>query len=250
MSDRPIVLVTGGSRGIGAATARLAAGRGFDVAVNYQANEAAARAVAEACRTAGARAEIVQGDMAREADVVRMFETVDARLGRLTHLVNNAGIVGRGGRRDDADTAMIRAVVDINVTGAILVAREAVRRISTRRGGRGGAIVNISSVAADLGAPGEYVWYAATKGAIESLTRGLAKELSGDGIRVNAVAPGLIDTEIHAAGGEPGRVERLRPQLPFGRPGTAEEIAEAVLFLLSEASAYTSGAVLRVAGAR
>jgi NAD(P)-dependent dehydrogenase (short-subunit alcohol dehydrogenase family) len=250
MSDRPIVLVTGGSRGIGAATAILAAQRGYDVAINYQGNEAAARAVAEACRSAGARAEIVQGDMADEADVEGVFDAVDDRLGRLSHLVNNAGIVGRGGRLDDADPAMIGEVVDLNVTGAILAARQAIRRLSPRHGGRGGSIVNISSVAADLGAPGEYVWYAASKGAIDSLTRGLARELAREDIRVNAVAPGLIDTEIHASGGEPGRVARLQAQLPSGRAGTAQEVAETVLFLMSDAASYVSGAILRVGGAR
>jgi NAD(P)-dependent dehydrogenase (short-subunit alcohol dehydrogenase family) len=250
MSERPILLVTGASRGIGAATAILAAERGYDVAINYQANEAAARAVADTCRAAGARAEIVQGDMAVEADIHRVFETVDGRLGRLTHLVNNAGIVGRGGRVDDADPAMIRAVIDLNVTGAILVARQAVRRMSPRHGGRGGAIVNISSAAATLGAPGEYVWYAASKGAIDSLTYGLSRELAREDIRVNAVAPGLIATEIHAAGGEPGRVERLAPQLPTGRAGTVDEVAETVLFLLSEAASYVSGTIVRVSGAR
>src|SRR5829696_907247 len=247
MSERPIVLITGGSRGIGAATAMLAAQRGYDVAVNYQANEAAARNVADTCRAAGARAEIVQGDMAVEADIDRVFETVDGRLGRLTHLVNNAGVVGRGGR---VDAAMIRAVVDLNVTGAILVARQAVLRMSPRHGGRGGAIVNISSVAATLGAPGEYVWYAAAKGAVDSMTLGLSRELAREDIRVNAVAPGLIKTEIHAAGGEPGRVERLTPQLPTGRAGTPEEVAEAILFLLSDAASYISGTIVRVSGAR
>lgn len=250
MSARPILLVTGASRGIGAATAILAAQRGYDVAVNYQANQAAARDVAERCRAAGARAEIVQGDMAVESDIERLFETVDKRLGRLTHLVNNAGIVGRAARVDDADPAMIRAVIDLNVTGAILVARQAVRRMSPRHGGRGGAIVNISSVAASLGAPGEYVWYAASKGAVDSLTYGLSRELAREDIRVNAVAPGLIATDIHAAGGEPGRVERLAPQLPTGRAGTAEEVAETILFLLSDAASYVTGAVLRVGGGR
>lgn len=250
MGERPIVLITGGSRGIGAATAILAAQRGYDVAVNYQANEAAGRPVADTCRAAGARAEIVQGDMAVEADIDRVFETVDGRLGRLTHLVNNAGVVGRGGRVDTADPAMIRAVVDLNVTGAILVARQAVLRMSPRHGGRGGAIVNISSVAATLGAPGEYVWYAAAKGAVDSMTLGLSRELAREDIRVNAVAPGLIKTEIHAAGGEPGRVERLTPQLPTGRAGTPEEVAEAILFLLSDAASYISGTIVRVSGAR
>ena len=250
MSERPIVLITGASRGIGAATAVLAAQRGYDVAINYLANEAAARGVADTCRAAGARAEIVQGDMAVEADIDRVFETVDGRLGRLTHLVNNAGVVGRGGRVDTADPAMIRAVVDLNVTGAILVARQAVLRMSPRHGGRGGAIVNISSVAATLGAPGEYVWYAAAKGAVDSMTLGLSRELAREDIRVNAVAPGLIKTEIHAAGGEPGRVERLTPQLPTGRAGTPEEVAEAILFLLSDAASYISGTIVRVSGAR
>ena len=247
---RPVLLITGGSRGIGAATARLASRSGYDLVLNYQRDEAAARAVADEARAAGGQVEIVQGDMALEADVERLFAEVDRRFGRLTHVVNNAGITGPASRVEGASPATIRACIDLNVTGAILVAREAVRRLSPRHGGRGGAIVNVSSVAAALGSPGEYVWYAASKGAIDSLTLGLAKEVAGEGIRVNAVAPGLIETDIHASGGQPDRVERIAPQIPLGRAGTAEEIAQTILFLLSDAASYVTGAILRVGGGR
>jgi NAD(P)-dependent dehydrogenase (short-subunit alcohol dehydrogenase family) len=246
MSDAPVLLITGASRGIGAATAKLAAERGFDVAVNYLRDESAANAVAGVVRQAGRRAIAVQGDMGQEADIARMFAAVDKDLGRLTHFVYNAGITGKGSRVEAADPAMMRNVIDVNVLGAFLCAREAIPRISKKHGGRGGAMVLISSAASTLGGSGEYVWYAATKGAIDSMTYGLSKELAEDGIRVNAVAPGPIATEIHP----PGRLERVTAAVPLGRPGTAEEVAEAIVFLLSDASSFTTGAILRVGGGR
>ena len=248
---RPVLLVTGGSRGIGAATCIMAAQRGYDVAVNYQSNAGAADAVVKACEAAGAKAIAVQGDMAREADILRVFAGAEAALGPLSHVVSNAGITGRSSALVDAGTEVIRECIDINVTGAILVAREAARALIANAGAKGRAIVNISSVAAELGSPGEYVWYAASKGAVDSLTIGLAKELAGHGIRVNAVAPGITETEIHALStGEAGRVARIAPLIPLKRAATPEEIAEAVLFLLSEASRYTTGVILKVSGGR
>lgn len=250
MPSKPIVLVTGGSRGIGAAISRLAAQRGYDVAVNYQSDRAAAERVVEECRQAGAQALATQGNMANEADVLRVFDEA-AKLGPVTHVVSNAGITGKSGRLETASLETIRTCIDVNVTGAILVAREAARRLSKRNGGPGGAIVNISSVAATLGSPGEYIWYAASKGAIEPLTIGLAKELALDGVRVNAVSPGMVDTEIHALStGDPGRVERITPHIPLQRVGQADEIAAAVLFLLSDEASYITGSNLRVSGGR
>ena len=249
-SSKPIVLVTGGSRGIGAAIALLAAARGYDVAVNFASDHAAAEAVVAQCREAGGNAVACQGDMSAEADVLRVFDQA-ATLGPLTHVVNNAGITGRSSRLEAASLETIRVCIDVNVTGAILVAREAARRLSTRDGGPGGALVNISSVAAGLGSPEEYVWYAASKGAIDSLTIGLSKELARDGVRVNAVSPGMIDTDIHALStGDPGRVERITPLIPLQRVGRADEIANAVLFLLSEEASYITGANLKVSGGR
>jgi NAD(P)-dependent dehydrogenase (short-subunit alcohol dehydrogenase family) len=250
MTDRPLLLVTGGGRGIGAAVCRLAAPRGYDLVVNYRSDKAAAETLAEACRADGAAVTTVAADLSREEDVTRLFEAVD-EAGHLTHLVNNAGITGRSSSLVDTPTAVIRETIDINVTGAILVAREAVRRMTTGLGARSGAIVNISSAAATLGSPGEYIWYAASKGAIDSFTIGLAKEVAAQGIRVNSVQPGLTETEIHERStGDPARVERIRPLIPLQRVGQPAEVAEAILFLLSDAASYITGSILRVAGGR
>ena len=241
-----VLLITGAGRGIGAATAKLAAARGYDVAVNYLRDEAAAASVVSAAKAAGRRGIAIQGDMAREDDIARMFETVDDELGRLTHLVYNAGITGGYARLEDADAAMMRNVLELNVLGALLCVKAAAPRMSAKHGANGGAMVLISSMAASLGSPGEYVWYAASKGAIDSMTVGLSKELAADGIRVNAVSPGLIATDIHP----PGRLDRLAPMMPIARAGTAEEVAPAIMFLLSDASSYTTGTILRVSGGR
>jgi len=245
-----LLIITGGSRGIGAATARLAAQRGWDVCVNYRADEAAARQVVEDCRTAGVRALAVAGDVAAEADVTRLFDTAQAEFGPVRGLVNNAGIVAPRSTVADLDTARIERVFAVNALGAIFCAREAVRRMSTARGGEGGVIVNVSSRAAVLGGPGEYVDYAAAKAAVDTLTVGLAREVADEGIRVNCVRPGMIHTEIHASGGQPDRVDRLAPTVPMRRGGRAEEIAEAILWLLSPASSYATGALLDVSGGR
>ncbi len=244
------LLITGGSRGIGAATARLAAGRGYDVCISYRSDRAAADAVVAAIAKAGRRALAVQGNVAEEADVVRLFDEAEKALGPLSGVVNNAGIVGPASRVADVPLATVKEVFDINVLGAFLVAREAVRRMSTTRGGKGGSLVNLSSMAAFLGMPNEFVHYAVSKGAIETLTIGLSREVAREGIRVNAVAPGLIATEIHASTGLPDRLERLAPLVPIGRSGTAEEVAEAILWLLSDAASYVTGTSLRVSGGR
>jgi NAD(P)-dependent dehydrogenase (short-subunit alcohol dehydrogenase family) len=245
-----VVLVTGGSRGIGAATARLAAQRGWSVAVNYTSNEAAAQQVVQAVREAGRRAIAVQADVADERQVVRMFEQVDAQLGRLTDLVNNAGVVDVTARVEEMSGARLQRMFGINVIGSILCAREAVRRMSTRHGGSGGAIVNVSSAAARLGSPGQYVDYAAAKGAVDAFTLGLAKEVAAEGIRVNAVRPGLIETDIHASGGIPDRVRQLAHQVPMQRGGSAEEVAQAIVWLLSQEASYTTMSLLEVSGGR
>lgn len=245
-----VLLVTGASRGIGAATALLAARRGYAVAVNYTANSAAADAVVGEIRGAGGRAIAVQADVAQEAQLLAMFEQVDAQLGRLTALVNNAGVVDVAARVEEMSVARLRRMFDINVVGSIVCAREAVRRMSTRHGGSGGAIVNVSSAASRLGAPGQYVDYAAAKGAIDAFTIGLAKEVAAEGIRVNAVRPGLIETDIHASGGIPDRVQRLAHQVPMQRGGTAQEVAEAIVWLLSPQASYTTMSLIEVSGGR
>lgn len=245
-----VVLVTGGSRGIGAATARLAAQRGWSVAVNYTSNEAAAQQVVQAVLEAGRRAIAVQADVADEAQVVRMFEEVDAKLGRVTDLVNNAGVVDVAARVDEMSGARLQRMFGINVIGTILCAREAVRRMSTRHGGSGGAIVNVSSAASRLGSPSQYVDYASAKGAVDAFTLGLAKEVAAEGIRVNAVRPGLIETDIHASGGIPDRVKQLAHQVPMQRGGSAEEVANAIVWLLSGEASYTTMSLLEVSGGR
>lgn len=245
-----VLLITGGSRGIGAATALLAAQRGYAVAVNYASNSLAADEVVRTIRASGGTAMAVQADVGDEAQVLAMFEKVDARLGRLTALVNNAGVVDVQARVEQMTVARLERMFRINVIGSFICAREAVRRMSTRHGGSGGAIVNISSGAARLGSPDQYVDYAASKGAIDTFTIGLAKEVAAEGIRVNAVRPGLIDTEIHASGGMPDRAFELAPTVPMRRTGSAEEIAGAILWLLSAEASYTTMALLDVTGGR
>jgi NAD(P)-dependent dehydrogenase (short-subunit alcohol dehydrogenase family) len=245
-----VLLVTGGSRGIGAATALLAARKGYAVAVNYTRNEAAAQEVVRTIRAAGGRAEALQGDVADEAQVLNLFAQVDSKLGRLTALVNNAGIVDVAARVEDMDLQRLKRMFDINVIGSIVCAREAIKRMSTRHGGRGGAIVNVSSAAARIGAPGQYVDYAASKGAIDTFTVGLAKEVAAEGIRVNAVRPGLIETDIHASGGLPNRVRDLAHQVPMQRGGSAEEVAQAIVWLLSPEASYTTMSLVDVSGGR
>jgi NAD(P)-dependent dehydrogenase (short-subunit alcohol dehydrogenase family) len=247
---QPALIITGGSRGIGAATALLAAQRGYSVAVNYTRQAAAADAVVTQIRAAGGTAMAVQADVAMEDQVVAMFEQVDAQLGRLSGLVNNAGVVDVKARLDEMSAARIRRMFDINVIGSMVCAREAVRRMSTRHGGAGGAIVNVSSAASRLGSAGQYVDYAASKGAIDALTIGLAKEVAAEGIRVNAVRPGLIDTEIHASGGLPTRVNDLQHLVPAKRGGTAQEVAQGIVWLLSEQASYTTMSFLDISGGR
>jgi NAD(P)-dependent dehydrogenase (short-subunit alcohol dehydrogenase family) len=245
-----VTLVTGGGRGIGAATARLLAQQGHAVAVNYARDSAVAERLVDRILAAGGRAIAVQADVSIEADVLRLFEAIDEELGPLTGLVNNAGIVDVAARVDAMSVARIERIFAVNVLGSFLCAREAVKRMSTAHGGAGGVIVNVSSAAARLGSPAQYVDYAAAKGAIDTFTVGLAKEVAAEGIRVNAVRPGLIETDIHASGGDADRATRLAPLVPLQRPGSADEIAQAIVWLLSDAASYCTGAILDVSGGR
>ena len=245
-----VLLVTGASRGIGAATALLAAQRGYAVAVNYHRNQAAAEAVVAAIHAGGGRAVAIAANVADEIDVQRLFAETELALGPLSALVNNAGVLEQQMRLDEMSVARWQRILTTNVIGPLLCCREAVKRLSTRHGGQGGAIVNVSSAAARLGSAGEYVDYAASKGALDTLTIGLAKEVAGEGIRVNAVRPGFIYTDMHADGGEPGRVERVKSAVPMQRGGQPEEVAEAILWLLSDAASFTTGSFIDVAGGR
>lgn len=245
-----VMLITGASRGIGAATARLAAARGYAVCINYRQQQDAATQLVAEIRADGGEAFAIQADISDENQVAELFKQFDQQFSRLDVLVNNAGMLESQSRLEAIDGARLQRVFAANVYGSFYCARQAIQRMSTRRGGNGGAIINLSSIAAKLGAPEEYIDYAAAKGAIDSMTVGLAKELAADGIRVNAVRPGVIDTEIHASGGEPGRVERVSKSIPMQRGGQPEEIAEAIMWLASDAASYTSGALLDVAGGR
>jgi len=245
-----VLIVTGGGRGIGAETARLAAGRGYAVCVNYRRDRTSAESVVGDIEREGGRAIAVGADVSSEADVMRLFETVDRQLGAVTALANNAGVLEAQTRVEQIDAARLARIFATNVTGAFLCAREAVKRMSTRRGGSGGAIVNVSSRAAQLGAPGEYVDYAASKAALDALTIGLAREVAGEGIRVNGVRAGVVYTDIHASGGEPGRVDRIAPTVPMQRGGHPVEVARAILWLLSDEASYTTGSFIDVAGGR
>ena len=245
-----VVLITGASRGIGRATAKLLGAQGWSIGINFMQNEAAAHEAVTEVRQAGGEALAVRGNVADESDVLAMFDAVESTFGRLDALVNNAGIVAPSMPLADTSVARLKKVFDVNILGAYLCAREAARRMSKGRGGHGGAIVNVSSIASRLGSPHEYVDYAGSKGAIDTMTIGLAKELGQEGVRVNAVRPGLIDTEIHASGGRPDRAAVLGAQTPLGRPGSAEEVAEAIVWLLNDAASYVTGALLDVGGGR
>jgi NAD(P)-dependent dehydrogenase (short-subunit alcohol dehydrogenase family) len=248
--DLGTLIVTGASRGIGAAIAELAGERGYAVAVNYSASVDEAKKVVDEIAARGGRAVAIQGDVSNETEIVRLFETAERELGPIKALVNNAAITGGFARVEEVSSAAIAHMLAVNVTGTILCSREAVRRMSARRGGTGGGIVNISSIAARTGAAGEWVHYAASKGAVDSFTIGLAREVAAEGIRVNAIAPGLVDTGLHAANGEPGRLQRLMGTIPMGRPGLPREVAEGVLWLLSDAASFTTGAILEIGGGR
>jgi NAD(P)-dependent dehydrogenase (short-subunit alcohol dehydrogenase family) len=243
-------IITGGSRGIGAAIARLLGASGYSIAFNYLSDEAAARSVLDQLTRTGVRAVAVQADLAREADILRLFEIADRELGPPRALVNNAAVTGGFARVEQLEAAKLANMLAVNISGTMLCAREAVRRMSKRHGGAGGGIVNISSLAARTGSAGEWVHYAATKGAVNTFTIGLAREVAAEGIRVNAVAPGLIDTSLHAANGEPGRLSRMAPSIPMQRGGTPDEIAQSVLWLLSDAASYVTGSILEVGGGR
>ncbi|HXD44405.1 MAG TPA: SDR family oxidoreductase [Pseudolabrys sp.] len=242
----PVLLVAGGSRGIGAATARTAAKHGYDVAVNYNASGEAAAAVVKAVQAAGRKAIAIKGDMGKEADIERVFDETAKALGPVTHFVHSSGIIGPFSRLDEASTETIASVLDVNTLGALLCLRAAIRRMSTKRGGKGGSIVMLSSMAATLGGATECIWYAASKGAVDTMVIGAAREVAKEGVRINAISPGMIDTDIQP----PGRVEKFTPMIPAGRAGTAEEVADAILYLLSDAATYVTGANLRVSGGR
>jgi NAD(P)-dependent dehydrogenase (short-subunit alcohol dehydrogenase family) len=243
---RPVLLIAGGSRGIGAATAKLAGAAGYDVAVNYKSNSNAAAGVVEAVKASGGKAVAIQGDMAVEADIERVFAQAAKELGTLTHFVHSSGIIGEASRLDEASAATMREVLEVDTLGALLCLRACVRAMSTKHGGKGGAVVMLSSMAAPLGGAGECVWYAAAKAGVDSMVIGVSREVAKEGMRVNAITPGVIDTDIQP----PGRVERVLPMLPMGRPGEAGEVAAAIMFLLSDAASYVNGANLRVSGAR
>jgi NAD(P)-dependent dehydrogenase (short-subunit alcohol dehydrogenase family) len=242
----PVLLVAGGSRGIGAATARLGAKHGYDVAVNFNTNGQAAAAVVKDIQAAGRRAIAIKGDLGKEADIEHVFDETAKALGPVTHFVHSSGIIGPFSRLDEASTDTIRAALDVNTLGALLCLRAAIRRMSTKHGGKGGSIVMLSSMAATIGGATECIWYAASKGAVDTMVIGAAREVAKEGIRINAVSPGMIDTDIQP----PGRIEKFAPTIPMARPGTAAETAEGILYLLSDAAAYVTGANLRVSGGR